>query len=217
MPPSSSGRWSLVTDIITTPATDAAWATAWTDLLLERHGVLTRAGALAEDIPGGLTTLYPVLNHMEEIGRIRRGYFVEGMGGLQFALPGAIDRLRASERVDGVAEIAAADPANPYGTIVPWPDLATGRASRSAGAYVILYDGSPLVFLERGGKKAALLTNDPDLHAAAAAVLADIGRRRRRMTLETIDGEPITKHPLGVHLRESGFAPTNKGLAFQGR
>ena len=217
MPPSSSGRWSLVTDLIHDPATDAEWATAWTDLLLERHGVLTRAGALAEDIPGGLTTLYPVLSHMEEIGRIRRGYFVEGMGGLQFALPGAVDRLRASERIEGVAVLAAADPANPYGTIVPWPELAEGRASRSAGAYVILYDGSPLVFLERGGKKAALLTDDADLHTAAAQALADVGRRRRRMTIETIDGQPVAQHPLGSLLRESGFAPASRGLAFRGR
>ena len=200
MPPSSSGRWSLVSDLIPESATDAAWATAWTDLVLERYGVLTRAAALAEDLPGGLTTLYPVLNHMEEIGRIRRGYFVEGMGGMQFALPGAVDRLRAAERVDGTVILAAADPANPYGTIVQWPPMAEGRASRSAGAYVILHDGVPLVFLERGGKKAALLTDDPDLHTAAAAALADIGRRRRRMTLETIDGQPVATHPLNTLL-----------------
>ena len=217
MPPSSSGRWSLVADLIVDPATDAAWATAWTALLLERHGILTRAGVLAEDIPGGLTTLYPVLNQMEEIGRIRRGYFVEGMGGLQFALPGAVDRLRASERVEGIAVLAAADPANPYGTIVPWPELAEGRASRSAGAYVVLYDGAPLLFLERGGKKAALLTDDPELHTAAAQALADVGRRRRRMTIETIDGQPVAQHPLGSLLRESGFAPAGRGLAFRGR
>ena len=217
MPPVSSGRWSLVTDLIGAPASDAAWATAWTDLLLERHGVLTRAGALSEDIPGGLTTLYPVLNHMEEIGRIRRGYFVEGMGGLQFALPGAVDRLRAAERVEGTMILAAADPANPYGTIVPWPELAEGRASRSAGAYVVLTDGVPLVFLEKGGKKAALLTDDPDHFTAAAAALAEVGKRRRRMTIETIDGKPITSHPLASVLRESGFAPANRGLAYRGR
>ena len=217
MPPSSSGRWSLVSDLIPESATDAAWATAWTELVLERYGVLTRAAALAEDLPGGLTTLYPVLNHMEEIGRIRRGYFVEGMGGMQFALPGAVDRLRAAERVDGTVILAAADPANPYGTIVQWPPMAEGRASRSAGAYVILHDGLPLVFLERGGKKAALLTDDADLHTTAAAALADIGRRRRRMTLETIDGQPVATHPLNTLLRESGFAPSNRGLAFRGR
>ena len=217
MPPSSSGRWSLVADLCTTPATDAAWAAAWTELLLERHGVVTRAGALAENIPGGLTTLYPVLNHLEETGRIRRGYFVEGLGGLQFALPGAVDRLRTPEHDDGVAILAAADPANPYGTLVPWPEQAEGRASRSAGAYVALHNGRPLVFLDRGGKRALMLTRDPDLHMAVAVALTEIGLRRRRLTIETIDGEPAGDHPLGAALLENGFGVSLRGLAYRGR
>ena len=217
MPPSSSGRWSMVTDLCPIPAADSVWAAAWTQLLLERQGVLTRAGALAENIPGGLTTLYPVLNHLEETGSIRRGYFVEGLGGLQFALPGALDRLRAAEQGDEVLVLAAADPANPYGTLVPWPEQAEGRASRSAGAYVILHDGSPLVFLERGGKKAVLLTREPDLHAAAAGALTEIGLRHRRLIIETIDGEPAGDHPLGPALLESGFAISLHGLAYRGR
>ena len=216
MPPSSSGRWSLVTDLCTEPASDAKWATAWAELLLERHGVLTRAGALAENVPGGLTTLYPVLNHLEETGRIRRGYFVEGLGGIQFALPGAVDRLRATEDNEGVVILAAADPANPYGTLVPWPEPAAGRASRSAGAYVILHDGNPLVFLERGGKRAVLLTADPGLHEAAAAALTEIGLRNPRLTIETIDGEPAADHPLGSALLHSGFAISLRGLAYRG-
>ena len=217
MPPSSSGRWSLVADLCPTTAGDAAWAAAWTELLLERQGVLTRAGALAENIPGGLTTLYPVLNHLEETGRIRRGYFVEGLGGLQFALPGAVDRLRTAEQIEGVVILAAADPANPYGTLVPWPEQAEGRASRSAGAYVIVHNGSPLVFLERGGKRAVLLTRDPDLHIAAAGALTEIGVRHRRLTIETIDGEPAGDHPLGAALLENGFAISLRGLAYRGR
>ena len=217
MPPSSSGRWSLVSGLCPTPADDAAWAAAWTELLLDRQGVLTRAGALAESIPGGLTTLYPVLNHLEETGRIRRGYFVEGLGGLQFARPGAVDRLRAAGQREEVVILAAADPANPYGTLVPWPEQTEGRAGRSAGAYVILHDGNPLVFLERGGKKAILLTRDPDLHIAAAGALTEIGQRRRRLIIETIDGEPAGDHPLGEILMGSGFAPSLKGLAYRGR
>ena len=216
MPPSSSGRWSLVTDLRKTTVTDTAWASAWTDLILERQGVLTRAGALAENIPGGLTTLYPVLNHLEETGRIRRGYFVEGMGGLQFALPGAVDRLRTADHTEGVVVLAAADPANPYGTLVPWPKQTAGRASRSAGAYVILHDGRPLVFLERGGKRASLLAHDPDLHTAAAEALTEIGLRHRRLTIETIDGEPAGDHPLGAALLESGFGVSLRGLAYRG-
>ena len=219
MPPSSSGRWSLVADLYSPGVNDATWAAAWTELLLERHGVLTRAGALAESIPGGLTTLYPVLNHLEETGRIRRGYFVEGMGGLQFALPGAVDRLRGAGQPesDGVVILAAADPANPYGTLAPWPEVAEGRASRSAGAYVILHDGRPLVFLERGGKRAVSLTRDPDLYIAAAAALTELGERRRRLTLETIDGQPAGDHPIGSALLGNGFAPSLRGLAYRGR
>ena len=216
MPPSSSGRWSLVAELCATPAGDSAWAAAWTELLLERQGVLTRAGALAEGVPGGLTTLYPVLNHLEETGRIRRGYFVEGLGGLQFALPGAVDRLRTPDRNEEPVILAAADPANPYGTLIPWPEHAGGRASRSAGAYVVLHDGRPLVFLERGGKTAVLLTRDPELHPVAAGALTEIGLRHRRLTIETIDGDPAGDHPLGAALLESGFAVSLRGLAYRG-
>jgi ATP-dependent Lhr-like helicase len=217
MPPSSVGRWSLVSDVVGEPESDAVWAASWTDQLLERYGVVTRAAALADSVPGGLTSLYPVLSHMEEMGRIRRGYFVEGMGGLQFAMPGAIDRLRAAERVEGITVLAAADPANPYGTIVPWPETSAGRAARTAGAYVVLHDGDPLVFLERGGKKALLLDAAPDLLGPAASALAEIGGRFQRMAIETIDGEPVANHPLGRVLSEHGFAPTARGLAYRGR
>ena len=189
---------------------------AWTELLLERHGVVTRAGARAENVPGGLTTLYPILNHLEETGRIRRGYFVEGLGGLQFALPGAVDRLRTADSDEGTVILAAADPANPYGTLLPWPEEAQGRASRSAGAYVILHDGRPLLFLERGGKTATLLTDAEELHSAAAEALTEIGIRHRRLTVETIDGLPAGDHPLGAILLESGFAISLKGLAYRG-
>ena len=216
LPPSSSGRWSLVADLLAPPSSDEEWAAAWTGQLLERWGVLTRPGALAENIPGGLTTLYPVLNRMEETGRIRRGYFVEGLGGLQFALPGAVDRLRTSDEPAGTVILAAADPANPYGALIPWPDQAEGRAARAAGAYVILRGGTPLAFLERGGRRAVLLARDPDLRDAAAA-LAEIGERRKRLTIETVDGGPASDHPLGAHLLENGFAPGLRGLSYRGR
>ena len=220
LPPSSSGRWSLVADLCAAPATDAEWAAAWAELLLERHGVLTRAGALTENVPGGLTTLYPVLNHLEEIGRIRRGYFVEGLGGTQFALPGAIDRLRAIEPSEDVAILAASDPANPYGTLLPWPEHTEGRVSRTAGAYVILHDGNPLAYLERGGKRVILIEDIngmTDLHETAAAALREIGRKHPRLTIETIDGEPAIDHPLGAVLLGRGFTISLRGLAYRDR
>jgi ATP-dependent Lhr-like helicase len=118
--------------------------------LLDRHGVVTRESVLAEDVPGGFAGVYPVLRAMEETGAVRRGYFVAGLGGAQFALPGAIDRLRSVRDPAGDAvltTLAAADPAQPYGAALPWPEAAGGQ--RSAGAYVVL-DRRPAVFLERG-------------------------------------------------------------------
>ncbi len=217
LPPSSSGRWSLVSDLCSSTVSDTEWAAAWADLLLERQGVITRTGALAENVVGGLNTLYPVLDHLEETGRIRRGYFVEGLGGIQFALPGAVDRLRSIEPAGGPVILAAADPANPYGTLLPWPKHPQGRPSRSAGAYIVLHDGRPIAFLERGGKRLLLFAGDQDLHNAATVALPDIGRRNPRLTLETIDGEPAGKHPLGAELLQNGFAISLKGLAYRGR
>ena len=158
----------------------------------------------------------PSSTHLEETGRIRRGYFVEGLGGLQFALPGAVDRLRTAREDERTVTLAAADPANPYGTLLPWPEEAEGRASRSAGAYVILHDGRPLLFLERGGKTATLLTDAEDLHGPAAEALTGIGTRHRRLTIETINGRPADDHPLGAILLETGFAVSLKGLAYRG-
>lgn len=218
LPPSSSGRWSLAADLCPAPASDSMWAAAWAGLLLERQGVLTRAGALAENIPGGLDSLYPVLDRMEETGRIRRGYFVEGLGGLQFALPGAVDRLRsAEEESEKPVILAAADPANPYGALIPWPESAGGRANRSAGAYVILRGGTPLVFLKRGGRRAVLLTRDAELYPAAAEALTELGERNPRLALEAVDGRPAEDHPLGALLLEKGFAPGLRGLSYRGR
>ncbi len=215
-PPASSGRWWQVSDLLTEQPGDTAWAKAWTDALLERYGVLTRAAALAESIPGGMTALYPVLDAMEGTGQVRRGYFVEGMGGLQFAHAGAVDRLRAPDSAPTTTTVlAAADPANPYGTLLPWPESSGGRASRSAGAYVILHGGDPLLFLEKGGRRAALLTPDPEAHPAAAGALGEIGERNRRLRLETIDGQPAQSHPLGALLAETGFAPAPRGLAYR--
>ena len=132
-PPSAAGRWSLLPP----PETDAtvvAYATA--ELLLERYGVVTRGSAMSESVPGGFAAAYRVLAAAEESGRVRRGYFVEGLGAAQFATSGAVDRLRAQSRpLDAVRRsddapravvLAACDPANPFGAALPWPDRATG-------------------------------------------------------------------------------------------
>ena len=116
-------------------------AAALAGVLLDRHGVLTRAAARGEGVAGGFAAVYPVLRAMEESGRIRRGYFVTGLGGAQFALPGAVDRLRAfrdgvPEGFPGAVVLAATDPANPYGVALAWPETEGARPQRAAGAFV---------------------------------------------------------------------------------
>jgi len=159
--------------------------------------------------------LYPVLARMEETGRVRRGYFVEGLGGAQFALPGAVDRLRQMEATGDVTVLAATDPANPYGTALPWPERAGGRAGRSAGAYVLLADGDLVAFVERGAKRVLTFTEDPDRLDRTAFGLGEIGGRRKRMTVETIDGLPARDTPLGRFLKQHRFTDSYKGMAYR--
>jgi ATP-dependent Lhr-like helicase len=91
-PPAAAGRWTRLPDRETDPTRRAH---ALAEVLLERYGVLTRGAVMAEGTPGGFAGVYPVLSGLEESGRARRGYFVDGLGGAQFAVPGAVDRLRA--------------------------------------------------------------------------------------------------------------------------
>ena len=214
-PPASAGRWYLVADLLDPSIDPTVAATAWVEQLLERHGVVTRDLVAAESIPGGFSGLYPVLTRMEETGRIRRGYFIEGLGGAQFALPGAVDRLRQTEPTGDVTVLAATDPANPYGTALSWPARAEGRPSRSAGAYVLLEDGDLVAFVERGARRVLSFTQDPDRLDRIAARLGEIGRRRKRMMVEIIDGSPARDTTLGHLLTEHGFVDSYKGLAYK--
>jgi ATP-dependent Lhr-like helicase len=211
-PPAAAGRWYLIADLLDGATDPTVVATAWADQLLQRYGLVTRDLVGAESIPGGLSGLYPVFVRMEETGRVRRGYFVEGMGGVQFALPGAVDRLRQAEPGDEVAVLAAADPANPYGSAVAWPATAGGRARRAAGAYVVVIAGKLAAFVERGTKR--VMTFGEDLEGIAAG-LESIANRRSRMTLERIDGSPARETPLGSLLLDRGFADSYKGLTYR--
>jgi ATP-dependent Lhr-like helicase len=216
-PPAAAGRWSLVADLIRdTPApTQRAHAVALQ--LLDRHGVVTREAALAEGTEGGFAAVYPILKAMEETGTVRRGYFVAGLGGAQFAHPGAVDRLRAFRDADDrptVWSLAAADPAQPYGAALPWPD-AEGRPSRSAGAYVVLADGEPAAFLERGARTLVTFGGEPTDWTDALAALVKDGLVRR-IELRTIDGVPSAEHPAAPALRAAGFADGYRGLTLRG-
>ncbi|MFM8267569.1 MAG: DEAD/DEAH box helicase [Ilumatobacteraceae bacterium] len=213
-PPAAAGRWSLV-PVAGASSTETAQAAA--QALLERHGVVTREAVAAEGIIGGFSSVYPVLQLLEERGRCRRGYFVTGLGAAQFAVPGAVDRLRATSPGDGTpgppVVLAATDPAQPYGAALAWPESA-GRPARSARALVVLRAGVPLVWFDTGSRHLVTFAgaaSDPSW-AEALAGLVD-ARRRRAIEVHRVDGEPLD--PSGViadQLRGAGFVAGYRGM-----
>jgi ATP-dependent helicase Lhr and Lhr-like helicase len=244
------GRWSLAAPIFAGgpegPAGAPERRRTLAELLLERYGIVTREQVLAERVPGGFALLYDTFAKLETLGVCRRGYFIEGMGGAQFALPGAVERLRTAgsggarvgsggARVGSSPDegprtlvIAAADPAQPYGAALPWPRRdgheRSGRPARVAGAYVVLVDDEPILYVERGGRSLLTLTTAPssgpiepvsrlpgrpELLRAALVALADAVRAGHvgRLALERVDGRPATAR--------DGFAQTLVELGFQ--
>jgi ATP-dependent helicase Lhr and Lhr-like helicase len=233
-PPSAEGRWGLVggPERAAPPKTGVrltAWAAAWAQQLLARHGVLTREAVAAEGATGGFGVVYPVLKAMEEAGRIRRGYFVAGLGATQFALPGALDLLRSlrdpsleNDDVE-IVVMSATDPASPYGAAIKFAASAPGGASagrgptRSVGATVILVDGALAAYLARGDRQ--LLTflpeSEPQRSKTARAIARALRERSRMpvgddqsprgMLIEEIDGVPPSAHPIAPHLARAGF------------
>ncbi|SCL50988.1 ATP dependent helicase, Lhr family [Micromonospora citrea] len=233
-PPTVAGRWSRLPERDTDPTRRAA---ALADVLLERHGVVTRGAVVAEQVAGGFAAVYPVLSALEERGAARRGYFVEGLGAAQFAVPGAVDRIRAlAEPADGgrgrggpTLVLAATDPANPYGAALPWPERvvdsgdgaapATGhRAGRKAGALVVLVAGDLVLYVERGGRTILSFTDDTDTLAAAGKALADAVHSGAlgAMSVERADGEAVGASPLRDALTAAGFRATPRGLRLRG-
>jgi ATP-dependent Lhr-like helicase len=218
-PPAGSGRWSLLADASADPAA-SAMATA--SALLDRHGIVTRGTVVSERIDGGFARMYRVLTAFEDAGRCQRTYAVEGLGAAQFALPTAVDRVRATSVRErrgqrGVVVLAATDPANAYGAALPWPALAvddvTHRPGRKAGAVVVLVDGSPVLYLERGGKSLLTWPADPEALEVAASALAQrahaVGADRAIVTRVdgSAPGDEIARVLLGA-----GFLPTPRGL-----
>jgi ATP-dependent helicase Lhr and Lhr-like helicase len=232
-PPIVSGRWSLLPPV-ELDQTRRLHARALS--LLDRHGIVIRGVAAAERLTGGFGALYPVLRAMEESGQCRRGYFVEGLGAAQFALPGAVDRMRSmADSVTGagstpaggqeppVVVLAAADPANAYGAALPWPprpDETPGghRPGRKAGALVVLVAGQLVLYVERGGKTLLSWTSEPALLGPAAAALAGAVRAGAlgKLTVERADGAGVYDSPLATALESAGFRPTPRGLRLRG-
>ncbi|MDO5534531.1 MAG: DEAD/DEAH box helicase [Propionibacteriaceae bacterium] len=229
-PPSVGGRWSLVQ---AEPSADSAQALGehlvlTAELLLDRYGVVTRGSVQSEGIEGGFAGVYKVFSAAEDSGRLRRGYFVEGLGAAQFATTGAIDRLRGAGRSAGVARssepnattgalvLAASDPANPFGAALPWPGSGDHRPSRKAGALVVIDDGRPITWLERGGRTALTWSTDPDQLERAADALAGLirGGKLAALTVEKVDGLASlgADHPFVAALLAAGFHQTPKGV-----
>ncbi|VAZ82423.1 ATP-dependent helicase [Mycobacterium persicum] len=223
--PTVAGRWSALPP----PEPDSTLRAHYhAELLLNRHGVLTKGAAAAEAVPGGFATLYKVLSAFEEAGRCQRGYFVESLGGAQFAVASTVDRLRSY--LDGIdpqrpeyraVVLAATDPANPYGAALPWPIAereGAARPGRKAGALVVLVDGELTWFLERGGRTLLTFTDDPGSSHAAAIAVADLvaARRVASILVERVDGIPALQPggPGSVTdaLTDAGFGRTPRGL-----
>jgi len=206
----TQGRWSRTERLFSGQQPDRR---ALAELLLERQGIVTRDGVRGEGIPGGFGAVYGELKALETLGLCRRGYFVEGLGGAQFALGGAVERLRELKPRDGeepdVLVLAAADPAQPYGAALPWPKRAGARAARVAGAKVVLLGGEPTLFVERGGRSLVPL-REPDeswLRPALTALVEHVRTRgpKKRLAVERFDGEAVTESDAMPLLVEAGF------------
>ncbi|NIH87950.1 ATP-dependent helicase [Amycolatopsis granulosa] len=222
-PPTVAGRWAL------TPLREpdpTRRTHARTEAFLERHGVLTRGALETERVTGGFSGIYKVLRAMEDSGQVIRGYVVEGLGAAQFAARGAVDRLRAmsdqggTRRPDaaaGAVVLAATDPAQPYGAALAWPAVpgdTKHRPARKAGALVVLVDGVPALYVERGGRSLLSFTEDEPTLKAAAHALSRAVREGwlGQLAVQRADGEQALTSALADVLRDAGFRATPKGL-----
>jgi ATP-dependent Lhr-like helicase len=227
----AGGRWALVQALAPALPESTSRAVAIARLLLDRYGIVSRTCARFEEIDGGFAPLYKVYREMEEQGQVRRGHFVEGLEGAQFAYAGAVDRLRgvrpdAEERdrevvIEDIRFLAAMDPANPYGALIPWPEPAdAGRAKprRTPGAWVLLARGRPVLYL--GARGRALITFPETIRteegalAAAIAMLRNLPRGTSRGTrvIEKIDGMAAEDSPLRQAFTEAGYVSDYRGL-----
>jgi ATP-dependent Lhr-like helicase len=224
-PPAGAGRWSLVAPLRepAPTATEAAHASAMQ--LIERYGVVTREAVLAEGVTGGFASVYGVLKVLEERGQVRRGYFVDGLGAAQFALPGAVDRLRSArdtpdpaihpESVPAALVLASTDPAQPYGAALAWPET-PGRPARTATSIVVLRAGTPLVWFDR--RSHHLVTFPDSAHDASwADALVELVKdgRARSIEVRKVDGEAVADEIAAV-LRAAGFVDGYRGLVVRG-
>jgi ATP-dependent helicase Lhr and Lhr-like helicase len=228
----AQGRWSLVQQRVAEDLTPTQWTANISQQLLIHNGIVSRETALAQNIPGGYNTVYPAFKRMEESGWTRRGMFVAGLGAAQFAMPAAVDMLRSLRMEPAAAEVvylAATDPANPYGTILPWPRVADEETNlpahhamaRVGGAGVVLVNGNLAAFLRRRNPaiRVFLPENEPERSSFSrdlAKKLAEIAIRRQSrnsgLLIAIINDKPAREHFLARFLEEAGFVNTIHGF-----
>jgi ATP-dependent Lhr-like helicase len=248
----AQGRWSLVRSRIQTEPSVTAWTASIAQQLLLRYGLVARdtlrESAAADSVPGGFSRLYPALRQMEERGWIRRGMFISGLGGSQFAMNAAVESLRALGLPNGAPgnaakaatksalTLAAVDPANPYGNLLPWPrpvdespespESASSPhgMARTSGASVLLVDGHLLAYLRRGNPalKLWIPSSQPERDEYARAAARELARlaldrqsSREGILISEINANPALDHFFGPFLQDAGFVPT--ALGFQMR
>ncbi len=227
-PPSAEGRWSLVDDRIDAAVSPTECSAAIAQQLLARYGVLTREVAAAEGIVGGFSAVYHVLKAMEDAGRIRRGYFVSGVGATQFALPPALELLRALREPPDEAEtvaLSATDPANPFGTMLAWPAASSGDGAgrgptRTVGATVVLVNGALAAYISRGGRQILVFLpeDEPARSTTGLALAARLGAiargedGRAGLLIGEINGAPAADHPFAPFLIDAGFHRSPMGF-----
>jgi ATP-dependent Lhr-like helicase len=206
-PPHAQGRWFLVETLHRTLPTAEERGLGVAHMLLDRYGVVTRDSVLAESIPGGFSGLYPVLASLEDVGTTRRGYFIEGLGGAQFGLPGAIERLRTPGD-SKVVVLASTDPANPYGAALKWPP-SEGKPQRRARSTIAISAGAPIAWLDPAARSVALFGMDS---AQAIEAIQMLAAGRDRCVIAQIDGVDARDHPFADLMIERGFVPGYKGF-----
>jgi ATP-dependent Lhr-like helicase len=230
-PPRAQGRWALQMAAFDQERSATEWSYAIAHQLLQRYGVVFRETAHAENLPGGFSAVYDVLKTLEESGRIRRGYFAADLGATQFAMPAAVDLLRSlrmqrdSDKTE-MLQLAATDPANPYGALLRWPAAPDAGSSltRSVGARVILCDGALAAYLRRGNPNVQIFFPEEEpqrSHVARSLAEFFVGRVQERseegdaragMLIATVNGVAVAEHPMARFLLDAGFAAAPMGF-----
>jgi ATP-dependent helicase Lhr and Lhr-like helicase len=218
-------RVSLARYGVVTPELIARSESAWTwQALAEETPPMPETPApppslLPTEIPRDWGGMYSQLQRMELRGEVRRGYFVKGLSGVQFALPEAVEGLRVSrdslETEDDVTLLASLDPANIYGGEaggVTSGDAPFARFSRLPSTHVAMWRGRPVFVAEDSG--ARMTAADVESDVLKAALLAYLKRpgAPKRTTIQTWNDAPVIGSAGEALLRELGASRTPTGL-----